>query len=171
MTSTTQNPATDNFQTFRWNLSFASGYLALGMFRQAESELKKIPLEYREHPDALSLRGRVLLARNKWRSVISNAHTGRELYPDNADFFVQEAVAYDQMNRPLEAKLIWLAAPDLVRKSGYFHYNLARCEAKLGNIPSAREHLSQALSLDPNIRSLLAADGQLVALIESAGKN
>jgi tetratricopeptide (TPR) repeat protein len=152
----------------RWTLSFASGYLDLGMLEKAEKEFAKLPPEEHHRPEALALAGRVLMARQKWEEALKLFAIGRVLYPDTSDFYVQAAIAYEMTERVLESKKMWELVPRPIRQSGLAHFNLARCEAKLGNLRAAKRHLAKAVMLDPQFQTVLGQEPGLVQLLKPA---
>ncbi|MEZ5278737.1 MAG: tetratricopeptide repeat protein [Opitutaceae bacterium] len=154
-----------------WTLSFVRGYLELGMLEKAEKELARLPLEDQHRPESLSLAGQILMARRQWEAAIEVFAIGRALHPGCVDFYVKAAYAYEQVGRLQESRNMWQLVPRPVGRSGFAHLNLARCEAKLGNLPAARRHITTALHLDPNIRALLDNDPGLVQLLNTPGQS
>jgi len=158
---------TEPSPTARWTLSFASGYLDLGMLEKAEKELARLPPDDHHQPEALTLAGRILMARRKWEEALKLFAIGRALYPRTPDFFVQAAFAYEKMERVLESKNMWELVPQPIRRSSLAHFNLARCEAKLGNLKAARRHLAKAVTLDPKFQAIFIQDPGLAHLLQS----
>jgi tetratricopeptide (TPR) repeat protein len=150
----------------RWTLSFANGYLDLGMLEKAERELANLPATDHHQPEALVLAGRILIARRKWEEALKLFAIGRVLYPHTSDFYIQAAYAYEKMERVLESKSMWELVPQPIRRSGLAHFNLARCEAKLGNLGAAKRHLAQAVILDPNFKEVLTQEPNLDQLLQ-----
>ena len=151
----------------RWTLSFASGYVDLGMLEKAEKELAKLPPEDHHRPEALSLAGKILIARQQWDEALKLFAIGRALYPDTPDFYVQAAFAYEKTERVLESKNMWELVPQPIRRSSLAHFNLARCEALLGNLKAARRHLAKAVTLDPKFQAILMQEPGLAQLLKS----
>lgn len=149
-----------------WGLSFARGYLELGMIKEAERELDKLSIRYRCYADVLEMRVRVFMAAGKMAKAARLAKSAAKVYPGVAEFYLLAARAYEAMRRPDRAKEVWVSAPSLFHVSGVFHYNLARFEAQLGNPRSAREHIALAIELDPKIRNRVAGDPGLRALMD-----
>jgi tetratricopeptide (TPR) repeat protein len=152
----------------RWTLSFANGYLGLGMLEKAEKELAKLPPADHHRPEALSLAGRILMARQNWDEALKLFAIGRVLYPDTSDFYIQAAIAYEMTERVLESKNMWKLVSRPIRQSGLAHFNLARCEAKLGNLRAAKRHLAKAVLLDPQFQTVLAQEPGLEQLLQSS---
>lgn len=163
--TTPDDPALD------WGLSFAQGYLELGMLHQAEQALDRLPAKYHEHPAVMSLRSHVLVARRRWRRVVAHAQHAVRKYPQAPEYYIHAATAFDMMGRREEGRRVWESAPDLVRTSGAFHLHVARFEARLGNIDAARDHLASALDLDPRLRTVAGRDPHLLPVLETLSAN
>ncbi|BET65289.1 hypothetical protein ASA1KI_02070 [Opitutales bacterium ASA1] len=149
----------------RWALSFARGYLELGMFAAAEKELSRLSVRHRCYADVIELRVRVMIARKRFAPAAWLARSASKIYPGVAEFYVLASEAYEAMNRPEDAKAVWIAAPSLFHVSSVFHYNLARYEAQLGNHLSAREHITLAIELDPANQDRAESDPRLRAIV------
>ena len=150
-----------------WTLSFVRGYLELGMLGKAEKELAKLPLQAQHRAESLSLAGQILMARRQWEAAIEVFAIGRALHPGVVDFYVKAAYAYEHVGRLQESRNMWQLVPLPVGRSGFAHLNLARCEAKLGNLPAAHRHITTALHLDPKIQALLDSDPGLSQLLNT----
>lgn len=153
----------------RWGLSFARGYLDMGMLAAAERELNRLSVRHRCYADVIELRVRVLLARGRYEKAAWLARSAAKVYPGVAEFYLYAARAYEALERPDQAKAVWVSAPSLFHVSGVFHYNLARFEAQLGNRTSAREHIALAIELDPAMADRAENDPGLRELL--AGLN
>ena len=151
----------------RWALQYASGYLSLGMPDDALLELVSLGSRYQSLPEVMSLKGQIFLLRSEWSYAAEMARAGHTRYPELPDFYIQQALAYEQLGEPGRAIEIWMSAPDEIRKSGFCHYNLARCQARLGNIISARMHAREAVKLEPALRPAVKTDPLLKGLKSS----
>jgi tetratricopeptide (TPR) repeat protein len=156
-------------QTLQWTLSFAQGYLELGMFSAAERELSKLSLKQRCLADALELRVRVMLHQGRYKRAAALSSSAAKMYPGVAEFYSYAATAYEQLDQPENAKKIWISAPSLFHVSGIFHFALARFEAQLGNDIEARQHIALAIELDPTIQSRAARDPELSGFLVDFG--
>ena len=155
----------------RWALQFASGYLSLGMPDEALAELTSLKSESRNFPEVMSLKGQIYLLRSEWSSAAEMAEEGHNRYPELPDFYIQQALAYEQLGQPLRAIDIWMSAPEEIQRSGFCHYNLARCQARLGNVSSAKKHVLQAVKLEPALRPAVKTDPLLNSLKNGGGAN
>ena len=154
-------------QSLRWGLSFVRGYLELGMLVAAERELSRLSVKHRCYADVIELRIRVLFERGRFEKAAWLARSAAKVYPGVAEFYLYAAHAYEALDRPDEAKAVWVSAPSLFHVSGIFHYTLARFEAKLGNNSSARAHIALAIELDPAIQERAENDLGMRALLDA----
>lgn len=154
-------------QSLRWGLSFVRGYLELGMLAAAEEELAQLSVRHRCYADVIELRVRVLLARGRFHKAAWLARSAAKIYPGVAEFYLYASRAYEALDRPDQAKAVWVSAPSLFHVSGIFHFNLARFEAKLGNDRSARRHMALAIELDPAMQDRAQKDPGLRALLNA----
>jgi len=168
---TPTTPAMPDEATLEWALSFARGYLELGMLRQAEDELDRLPASGHDLPAVMSLRSHVLVARRRWRRVVDHARRAVRLFPESPEYYIHAATAFDMLGRRDESRRVWASAPDAVRTNGVAHLHVARFEARLGNVDAAREHLASALDLDPRLRSVVSRDPHLVAVLAMPSEN
>lgn len=171
MSSTSPTPIMPDEATLEWALSFARGYLELGMVRQAERELDHMPVGLQDLPAVMSLRSHVLVARRRWRRVVDHARRAVRLFPESPEYYIHAATAFDMLGRRDEGRRIWASAPDAVRTNGVAHLHVARFEARLGNVDAAREHLASAFDLDPRLRSVVSRDPHLNAVLAEPSRN
>ncbi len=154
-----------------WAMSFARGYLELGMLSHAERELNALPAHVQDAPAVMSLRSHVLVARRRWRSVVAHARRAVRLFPEAAEYYVHAATAFDMLGRRDEGRRVWESAPEIIRTNGVLHLHVARFEARLGNVDAARDHLASALDLDPQLRSVASRDPHLTAVLAAHSEN
>lgn len=171
MSQAPQFPDHSDDPTLRWGLSQAQGYFELGMLDKSEKELNRLGKEHQDNPLVMTLRVRVLLARKFWPRVIETAHHAVRLYPTLPEFYVHGAAAYDMIGEREMGREFWQSAPEVVRSSGVLHLHMARFEAGLGNVESAREHLHNALILEPGLRALAGKDPRLADMLHEHSNN
>ncbi|MGH8016986.1 MAG: tetratricopeptide repeat protein [Opitutaceae bacterium] len=152
-------------QSLKWALSFARGYLDLGMAAAAGRELDALGVRHRCYADVIELRVRVMFARGRFAQAARLARSAARVYPGIAEFYVLASEAYEALGQPGEAKAVWVSSPSLFHVSSVFHYNLARYEAQMGNSLSAREHIALAIELDPSNQHRASKDPGLRELL------
>ena len=138
-----------------WGLSYAYGYFQLGLAQKSETELLELGKNYQELPEVMNLRGMLLLSQQKWDKSLKLSARGRILYPHMPEFYVQGAYAFEHLKDYTQALELWLGAPTCIRTYPLYHYNVARCQAFLGEIQGAESSLRVALTLDPKLASTL----------------
>jgi len=154
-----------------WGFSYAIGYFQLGMNREAWEQLDGLVKAERESPEAMSLRGQILLSEEQWQAVVDLCARASEQWPEVPDFYIQAALAYDKLSRHEAARSVWLAAPQRIQATPFYHYNLARCEARLGHFGMARHHVKTAMGLSPELRAVILQDPCLAAFAAEPGLN
>lgn len=154
-------------QSLQWGLKFVRGYLELGMLAAAERELARLSVKHRCYADVIELRIRVLFERRRFEKAAWLARSAAKVYPGVAEFYLYAAHAYEALDRPDQAKAVWVSAPSLFHVSGIFHYTLARFEAQLGNDSSARAHIALAIELDPAIQQRAENDPGMKEFLET----
>jgi tetratricopeptide (TPR) repeat protein len=160
MTTPPQTEPTPQLEpSLLWTLSFARGYLELGMIREADRELGQLDLDDKCRSEVIDLRIQVLLARRQWRKADRLARVAIRMFPGLIEFYRHAANACEALGDVAEAKRTWCSVPTLFHQSGYFHYKIAGYEAQLGNADRAQEHVALALRLDPSIGDDLEAIG------------
>lgn len=155
-------------QSLRWSLKFIRGYLELGMLSAAERELGLLSVRHRCYADVIELRIRVMFERRRFEKAAWLARSAAKVYPGVAEFYLYAAHAYEALDRPDQAKAIWVSAPSMFHVSGIFHYTLARFEAQLGNDSSARAHIALAIELDPEIQHRAERDPGMRELLDDS---
>ena len=154
--------------TLQWSIRFIRGYLELGMLSAAERELARLKVRHRCYADVIELRIRVLFERSRFEKAAWLARSAAKVYPGVAEFYLYAAHAYEALDRPDEAKAIWVSAPSMFHISGIYHYTLARFEAQLGNDSSARAHIALAIELDPEMQRRVEKDPGMRDLLGEA---
>lgn len=125
----------------------AEGYLQLEMSEAALVELDRLEVLDQGHPVALLYRSKAHMDEKNFERAAVVADVGISAYPLRAEFYFLKAFALAGTGDSWSAKQALLRAPNTIQQTGEFHYNLARYEAELGNIESARQHLALAESL------------------------
>ena len=145
-------------------LSYAEGYLALGMKKNAGEALAEIVGEDRTATPVLALGLTVRIEQGDWRraAVIGKALCTRA--PEVPGHWVQWAYATRRHVGILEARAILMRGLGLHPLEGMFHFNLACYEAQLGNLADARVFLDTACGLDEGFVELGKADDDLEPL-------
>lgn len=145
-------------------LSYAEGFLALGLAAEAAEELAGVsPVEADATP-VLRLRLGVETARAAWSAAAELAQRLCEREPRNAGHWIQLAYA-TRRGVSLEAarEILWRGLT-LHPREATIHFNLACYEAQLGHLDIARAYLAGAVRLEPGFAELAKTDPDLAPL-------
>lgn len=145
-------------------LSYAEGYLALGLKAEAAEALGEIIEGEREATPVLVMWLAVYCEREKWKPAAEVGAVLCEREPDVAGFWIQAAYATRRHLGILQAREILLRGLGRHPREAVFHFNLACYEAQLGNVDDARGFLETACHLDESFVHLAKTDPDLEPL-------
>jgi len=149
----------------RRRVSYALGYIGLGMFAEAELELEALDPADQELPEVASVRVDLHLAARQWRAAIAVASNLAWRHPECESSWIGWAYALRELNQVEEARVVLLSAEVHHGKvSAVLHYNLACYDALLGSLESARQRLARACKLDARFKEAARDDPDLKAL-------
>jgi len=148
------------------SLRSAEGYLNLGMPDEAMEELDALPAVLQAIPDVQHYRVRSLLIKHQWSDAFKLTDSVLVDFPERADFYFMKACALDQGGYPQKAKDVLMGIPVFFHDTDIFHLNLARFEAELGNRDTAREHITRAIEINDQARSIVLGDPTLRACVQ-----
>jgi tetratricopeptide (TPR) repeat protein len=136
-------------------VSAASGWLGLGSWQEAASELENVSPDAAAHPDVLEVRYEILAKAGQWELAADTALTWINKAPEERGAWIKQA--YAVRRKPgggiVLAKGILTAAQQRFPQEPLIAYNLACYECQLGNLPQARDWLRQAFKWG-NVRHL-----------------
>lgn len=147
------------------HLSYALGYLQLGLVSAAREELSAPPPEFLATPPALAVRIEIAMADETWDEVIALApeligHDATQERP-----WIAWAYALRERERITEAQETLLAGARLIRApSPLVAYNLACYACLLGELPEARSLLAEVVARDKSWRDIARDDPDLAPL-------
>jgi tetratricopeptide (TPR) repeat protein len=159
-----ENPVNASDHSLAKRISFAQGYLDLGLFEDAWNELEKLPPEGRTLEPVLLLRTQIYVAAKKWEEAILVGRGCCERFPNQPLFFFWTAYSLHELKRTQEAKDCLLAAPAVFREEAIFNFNLGCYECQLGNLEKAGELIKKAIQLDRKYQALALDDPDLAPL-------
>lgn len=145
-------------------LSYAEGYLALGLKKEAAEALGEIVGAEREATPVLAMGLAVYTERADWARAAEVGAVLCEREPQVAGFWIQWAYATRRHVGLIEARAILMRGLGLHPLEGMFHFNLACYEAQLGNLADARVFLDTACGLDPEFVEMGKTDADLAPL-------
>jgi predicted Zn-dependent protease len=125
--------------------------LYLGMLPEAKDELDKLPTKIKTHPDVLEAKLCLLDATSMLedQALEDGVQLGKlslKLWPLDQRFYVLTTHFLNEQKKAQEAKEILKSAPASIRDAADFSYQLARCEAQLGNLDQAKRLLKECFA-------------------------
>ena len=145
-------------------LSYAQGYLALGMKDEAAKALAKIAKAERSETPVLVLSLAVHTEQGDWRKEAEVGSILCEREPGEHWHWIQWAYAVRRSTSLEAAKEILMRGVALHPREAIFHFNLACYEAQLGRLDDARVLLETACALDETFFELATTDEDLAPL-------
>ena len=142
----------------------AVGFVELGMYEDANSELERIDAFCRAVPEVLAVRIAIYHGLEKWELMREIAERLADFQPNDIQWTISLAYATRRANSIQAAKEILLNAESKFPKEAIISYNLACYECQLGEIKKAKNYLKKAFELDSNWRIAALDDEDLKPL-------
>ncbi len=146
-------------------LSYASGYLELGMYKEAERELQGIVVTDRINFDVLVMKTRLFMAVENWKKLLTTAKNLAERFKEESYGWVNWAYALRELDRNQEAKEVALSAVNVHKDVAVLWYNLACYCSLLGEMPDAATYLAKSKALDKDFEDEAKSDPDLAELL------
>ncbi len=146
------------------SLSYAHGYLELGMVAEAAAELERIAAPDNELLDVLTLRLIVLQEQKKWPAV---AEVGEQIVrrrPTDPSIWITWAYATRRSVSLAAAEKILLEAVEHHPNEPTVHFNLACYACQRGDLKTARMRADRAVALNPKFAGAVETDEDLAPL-------
>ncbi len=145
-------------------LRAASGWIELGMPDDALEELSNLEPEQRESAAARELALTALMAKGEWKAGADVAIALCQTHVDHADYFLSAAFCLHEIGATSEARKWLLKGPESMDQLPVYHYNMACYLWILGEKPSARGHLEQAIEMDSSFLESAKEDRDLAGM-------
>jgi Tfp pilus assembly protein PilF len=145
-------------------ISFAQGYLALGMVAEAAAELEQLPSADAQRPEALAVRLAVLHEQKKWIEVRDLSRDMVARSPDEPALWVSWAYATRRAVSLEAAEKILRDAEAQHPSEPTIQFNLGCYACQRGDLIAARAYVDRAIALDPKFEKLAATDPDLAPL-------
>ena len=145
-------------------LNAAEGYIELGMYEEADSELGQIDSLFRTASQVLALKFCVYAGLGKWGPMLTIARKMAQHFPDDAQWRIWWASAACRAQSLECAKGILLDALKRHPNDPNIHYNLSCYESRLHHFRSAQRHLARAIQLEPKLHLVALNDSDLEPL-------
>ncbi len=154
----------------KWQLSYALGYMQLGMYQEAENELLEIDEDARSLPDVLAVKIELFHASCDWKKLHEAAKTLIQTNPENPGGWVSAAYALRRLENITSAQKILIDATDRHPQDATIQFNLGCYAAQLGALDIAESHIRKAIELEPRFKKIAQEDEDLQPL-RDAGLN
>jgi Flp pilus assembly protein TadD len=148
----------------RRQLSYAEGYLALGLKAEAAEALSEIDEVERAAIPVVAMSLAVHTEREDWKRAAEVGAVLCDREPQVAGFWIQWAYAVRRSASIVEARAILVRGLALHPREAVFYFNLACYEAQIGNLDDARSFLATACGLDPECVEMGKTDSDLEPL-------
>lgn len=146
-------------------LEYASGYMALGMHKDAAAELDLIAGEEKESAAVLRHWATLYHETKEWVALIKVATALAGTEPDEEHGWISWAYALRELDRVQEAQDVLLKAEVLHGDScAVLHYNLACYACLLGDMVGAKRRLATAIKMDAEFKDSAKEDPDLVRM-------
>ena len=145
-------------------LSYAQGYLGLGMVAEAAAELDRIPAPANEAVEVIAVRLAVLQEQGNWPALAVAAGAFVRRAPAEAAGWVTWAYAVRRADSLAAAEKILLAAERHHPKEPTIQFNLGCYACLRGDLGTARLRVDRAIALDKKFAAAAAIDPDLAAL-------
>ncbi len=145
-------------------LSYANGYMELGMLKEAGSELDAIAPTDRLRSEVLLMRSKLYMESQNWEVMAAVSKQLAEQLPDSPHAWTNWAYALREMNRNEEAKEVALHGLALHPQEPILWFNLACYCSLLGEFQDASDHLDSAIKLDKDFEKESVEDPDLEGL-------
>ena len=148
-------------------LDAATGWLGLGLPRDAQQELDRLTPSARHHPDVLTVDWEIYARERRWDEALEVATRLQDADGSRPTGWINRAFALHELRRTTEAQEALLPALPRFPTIGLIPYNLACYACQLGHLDQARGWLRQAMSLDGRevVIARARADSDLDALV------
>ncbi len=143
------------------HIQAAEGYVELGMYADAESELEKIGPVHQELPQVLTLRVCIYAGSENWGQMQAVAGKMAAHFPDDAQWRIWWAAAARRAESIEVAKKILLEALETHPNDAKIHYDLSCYESRLEHFHRARRHLARAIQIDSRFQLIALEDREL----------
>jgi tetratricopeptide (TPR) repeat protein len=144
--------------------SHVQGYLELGLVREAEAELQRLPPAAADSLEALSLRVIVLNAKSDWPRLATAAAELARRSPAEAGAWITWAYATRRAKSLADAEKILLTAETHHPNEPTIQFNLGCYACQRGDLATARRRVNRAIAIDPHFGEAAQTDPDLEPL-------
>jgi tetratricopeptide (TPR) repeat protein len=154
-------------QPDRQHWQASAGYVELGMFLEADTELDKIDPFNRAAPEVLAMRLAIYRGLQKWELMREIAKRLADFQPDDVQWTISLAYATRRADSIRAAKDVLLNAEPKFPNEAAIKYNLACYLCQTGDIETAKGYLKKTFEIDLNWRVAALDDADLHPIWDS----
>ena len=122
-------------------------------------------LFFTQEPSTYNNLGQAHLYAEEYASAIENFKKAIEMAPDIAEGYVNLTTAYLRQNLAADAREVCLRALETFPQTALLHYNLACAYALEDESQKAIDSLTQAVSLNPDLKIFAQEEGALKGIV------
>ena len=145
-------------------ISFAQGYLALGMLAEAAAELALLPARDAALPEALAVKLALYHEQKRWPEVCDLSREMVQRNPGEPALWVSWAYAARRADSLEAAERVLREAEAQHPAEPTIQFNLGCYACQRGDLNAARTHVDRAIALDAKFAQLAATDPDLAPL-------
>jgi predicted Zn-dependent protease len=142
----------------------AQGYMELGLFEDAHSELVSLPKEAWDRPEVMETWVLLQMGEQHWQAALDMCRRLIELQPKVASAYIHAAYCMHEMGQTREALEFLQNGPRSLHSKSVYFYNLGCYCAKLGKMDEARVLLEKSFEIDNGLRRVAKKDPDLADL-------
>ena len=126
---------------------------------------KERTLFFTKEPSVYNNLGQAYLYAEEYAPAVENFKKVIVMAPDVAEGYVNLTTAHLRQNLPIDARELCLHALETFPKTALLHYNLACAYALMGESQKAIDSLTQAVTLNPDLKTLAQQEGALKEIV------
>lgn len=150
--------------SLKWQLSYAVGYMQLGMYDEAEAELALVDDAWQNSADVLAIAVELHHHTQKWASLRQASEALMQVSPGNPGAWVSCAYAVRRLDGLESARGVLLEGQARHPSEPTIKYNLGCYAAQLGELDTAEFYVRKAIELDPSFKKIAQSDADLQPL-------
>jgi len=149
---------------YKKHLLAASGYLELGLYKEAAKELDQIEVDKKLALEITLLQIEIFRLSKKWKQMQRFSETLIQKYPKESQWWILLGYATRRAVSIKAAHEVLLQAEKLHPKEATIQFNLGCYECQLGNIELAKKYVHKAITLNKDFQKLAVEDSDLEPL-------
>jgi predicted Zn-dependent protease len=142
----------------------AQGYVELGLFEEARTELSPLPAEMHKRVDVVEITLLCLMGGHRWEEALALATQLCTEEPAEPGGFIHAAFCLHELGRTAEAVDVLSRGPATLRTKPVYYYNMGCYHACLGHFDKSLTYLERSFEMDGELRQHARKDRDLDSL-------